>query len=138
MALDVGDRRIGVALSDPTGMLARQLVIIARTSDSGDIQEVMKLVQEYTPGKLVVGLPLLLNGDEGPQAQKVRVFCELLKSSLAIPLEMVDERFSTAVAREYMLQNVPKKKARAKQRDDAMAAAVILQNYLDENFGCCA
>lgn len=138
MALDVGDRRIGVALSDPTGMLARQLVIIARTSDSGDILEVMKLVQEHTPGKLVVGLPLLLNGDEGPQAQKVQVFCELLKSSLTIPLEMVDERFSTAVAREYMLQNVPKKKARAKQHDDATAAAVILQNYLDENFGCCA
>lgn len=137
MALDVGDRRIGVAISDPTGLLARQLMIITRTDDSSDIQEVLRLVHEHAPGKLIVGLPLLLNGDEGQQAQKVQAFCNLLVPFLAIPLEAVDERFSTATAREYMRQNSRRKKVVAKQHDDAMAAAVILQNYLDEDLGRC-
>ncbi|MCL2707169.1 MAG: Holliday junction resolvase RuvX [Dehalococcoidia bacterium] len=133
MALDVGDRRIGVALSDPTGLLARELVIITRTDDSRDIKEVLSLVREHTPGKLIAGLPLLLNGDEGQQAQKVQAFCALLRPALPIPLEMVDEQFSTVTAREYMRRNARKKKSGARQHDDAMAAAVILQNYLDEN-----
>jgi len=133
MALDVGDRRVGVAISDPTELLARRLMIITRTNDRSDIQEVLRLVQKHAPGKVIVGLPLLLNGDEGQQAQKVRGFCSLLcTGGLAIPLEMVDERFSTATAREYMHQNVRRKRNGAKQHDDAMAAAVILQNYLDE------
>jgi putative Holliday junction resolvase len=134
MALDVGDRRIGVALSDPTGLLARKLVIITRTSDSSDVQEIMTLVQEYAPGKLVVGLPLLLNGDEGLQAQKVQAFCALLCQTLAVPLETVDERFSTIAACEHMRQNGRKKRGGSKQYDDAVAAAVILQNYLDDEF----
>jgi putative Holliday junction resolvase len=132
MALDVGDRRIGVALSDPTGLLARQLKIIIRTSESGDIQEVLKLVREHSPGKLIVGLPLLLDGTEGQQAQKVLSFCAALRLELSVPLETADERFSTVTAREHMRQNNRRKKGDAKQHDDAMSAAVILQNYLDE------
>jgi len=135
MALDVGDRRIGVALSDPTGLLARQLGILNRTDDSRDTQEVLRLVQEHAPGRLIVGLPLLLNGDEGQQAQKVHAFCNILKQVLNIPLEMVDERFSTVAACEYMRHNVSRKKGGTKQHDDAIAAAVILQNYLDDDFG---
>ncbi len=132
MALDVGDSRIGVALSDPMEILASPLVIIKRLNEASDILCISKLVNEHKAGKLVVGLPMALSGEEGMQAEKVKAFVSSLKSSLSIPLEMFDERFSTVTAREYM-RETGKKKDRFKKHDDAIAAAVILQNYLDEN-----
>ncbi len=132
MALDVGDSRIGVALSDPMEILASPLVIIKRLNEASDILGISKLVNEHKAEKLVVGLPMALSGEEGMQAEKVKAFVSSLKSSLSIPLEMFDERFSTVTAREYM-RETGKKKDRFKKHDDAIAAAVILQNYLDEN-----
>jgi putative Holliday junction resolvase len=132
MALDVGDSRIGVALSDPMEILASPLVIIKRLNEASDILCISKLVNEHKAGKLVVGLPMALSGEEGMQAEKVKAFVSSLKSSLSIPHEMFDERFSTVTAREYM-RETGKKKDRFKKHDDAIAAAVILQNYLDEN-----
>jgi len=131
MALDVGDSRIGVALSDPLEMLASPLTIIKRLNEASDIQNIVNLVNENKAGRLIVGLPLSLSGEAGPQAQKVKDFAEKLVSVLSIPLDMVDERFSTVTAREYMRETV-KKKGRFKKKDDAVAAAVILQSYLDE------
>jgi len=131
MALDVGDSRIGVALSDPLEMLASPLTIIRRLNEASDIQNVANLVNEHKVGKLLVGLPLSLSGETGMQAQKVKDFTEKLASVLFIPLEMVDERFSTVTAREYMHETA-KKKDHFKKKDDAIAAAVILQSYLDE------
>ena len=131
MALDVGDSRIGVALSDPLGMLASPLVIIRRLNEASDVLSVVNLVNEHKAGKLIVGLPLSLSGETGMQAQKVKAFAEKLAISLSVPLEMVDERFSTVTAREYM-RETGKKKDRFKKKDDAIAAAVILQSYLDE------
>ena len=78
MALDVGDSRIGVALSDPLEMLASPLTIIKRLNEASDIQSIVKLVNEHQVGKLLVGLPLSLSGDEGMQAQKVKAFAEKL------------------------------------------------------------
>jgi len=131
MALDVGDSRIGVALSDPLEMLASPLTIIKRLNEASDIQNIVNLVNENKAGRLIVGLPLSLSGEAGPQAQKVKDFAEKLVSVLSIPLDMVDERFSTVTAREYMRETV-KKKGSFKKKDDAVAAAVILQSYLDE------
>ena len=132
MALDVGDSRIGVALSDPMEILASPLTIIKRLNDASDVLSIAKLVNEHKAGKLIVGLPVSLSGGEGMQAEKVKAFVSSLKPSLSIPLEMFDERFSTVTAREYM-RETGKKKDRFKKHDDAIAAAVILQNYLDEN-----
>jgi putative Holliday junction resolvase len=131
MALDVGDNRIGVALSDPLEMLANPLTIIKRLNEASDAQSIIDLVKEHNAGRLIVGLPLSLSGDTGMQAQKVKTFADRLVSAISIPLEMADERFSTVTAREYM-RETGKKKGRFKKKDDAVAAAVILQSYLDE------
>jgi putative Holliday junction resolvase len=133
MALDMGDSRIGVALSDPTEMLASPLTIIKRLNEASDVQSIVKLVSEHEAGRLIVGLPLSLSGETGMQAQKVKAFAEKLAISLSIPMEMVDERFSTVMAREYMREPGKKKGRFKKKHDDAMAAAVILQSYLDEH-----
>ena len=132
MALDVGDSRIGVALSDPTEMLASPLTIIRRTNEASDVHTILDLIKEHAAGMLIVCLPLSLSGGAGAQAEKVSDFATSLKSALQIPLEMVDERFSTVTAREFMRETA-KKKSRIKKHDDAVAAAVILQGYLDEN-----
>ena len=132
MALDVGDSRIGVAISDPTEMLASPLVIIKRLNEASDIRSIVNLVNKRGAGKLLVGLPLSLSGGTGMQAEKVQAFAGRLQAVVSIPLEMVDERFSTVTAKEYMRKSVCKKKGRIKKHDDAIAAAVILQGYLDE------
>ena len=131
LALDVGDSRIGVALSDPLEMLASPLTIIKRSNEASDIQNIVNLVNENKAGRLIVGLPLALSGEAGMQAQKVKTFTDRLESAISVPLELVDERFSTVTAREYM-RETGKKKDRFKKKDDAVAAAVILQSYLDE------
>ena len=132
MALDVGDSRIGVALSDPLEMLASPLTIIKRLNEASDLQSVVNLVNEHKAGRLIVGLPLSLSGETGIQAQKVKDFTDKLGAALSIPIEMVDERFSTVTAREYMRETVRKKDRFRKKHDDAVAAAVILHAYLDE------
>ncbi len=131
MALDVGDKRIGVALSDPLEMLASPLTIIKRLNKASDVQNILNLVNEHKAGRLIIGLPLSLSGETGIQAQKVKAFADSLAAALTIPLEMVDERFSTVTAREYM-RETGKKEGRFKKHDDAVAAAVILQSFLDE------
>ena len=132
LALDIGDRRIGVAVSDPTGLLARPLTVISRKGIDCDVNAILQLVNEQSAGKIIVGLPLSLNGSVGPQAVKVKDFAEKLSTSLAIPIELRDERFSTASVKEQRtLAGAKKKKRRAP--DDAEAAAVILQGYLDES-----
>jgi putative holliday junction resolvase len=131
LALDVGDRRIGVAVSDPTGLLARPLSIISRKDAATDMRAVCRLVSEQEAGRVVIGLPLSLDGHVGPQAEKVQEFAAKLRTLLDIPLEWRDERFSTAAVKEQRLNPGAKKKKR-RAPDDAEAAAVILQGYLDE------
>jgi putative holliday junction resolvase len=131
LALDVGDRRIGVAVSDPTGLLARPLSIISRKDAASDVRAVCRLVSEQKAGKLIIGLPLSLDGHIGPQAEKIQEFAAKLRTLLDVPLEMRDERFSTAAVKEQRLDSGVKKKKR-RAPDDAEAAAVILQGYLNE------
>ena len=130
MALDVGDSRIGVALSDPMEMLATPLTIINRTAESADISMIAGLVKEHAVGKLLIGLPISLSGQVGMQAQKVKAFADVLTKSISVPFEFVDESFSTVAAREYM-RETGRKKDRFKKKDDAVAAAVVLQSYLE-------
>ena len=128
LALDVGDKRIGVALSDPLGILASPLTIIDRVDGKTEITAIVEIIEQRRVGSVIVGLPLSMDGGLGSQAEKVRRFTEELRVSIAVPIEYRDERLSTVTARRLMRSAGKDRKA----RDDAMAAAVILQGYLDE------
>lgn len=130
MALDVGDKRIGVAMSDPEGLLASPLTTIIRAGDGEAIDHICRLASEYEVGCVVVGLPYSLDGSVGAQAEKVCAFARKLSERLQIDIKMQDERLSTAAADRLLLQAGLKKGHRRSIRD-AAAAAFILQGYLD-------
>jgi putative Holliday junction resolvase len=135
MAIDVGDRRVGVAVSDETGLIARPLTIIHRRSKAEDFAKVARLVQEQGVGTLVVGQPLNADGSVGPQAARVEKYAHALAQALRageLEIDMVfwDEYLSTQRAREMMIAAGRRSRERQKHLD-AAAAAVILQDYLD-------
>jgi putative holliday junction resolvase len=133
IGLDVGDRWLGVALSDPMGIIARPLLIIERRDELTDAETVAQLIRRYAAGKVVVGLPRLLTGVAGSQAERVQHFARRLAAIADAPVLFQDERFSTADAKDIMKANRKRKKGYIAERDDAVAAAVILQDWLDEN-----
>lgn len=128
LGLDVGDKRIGVAVSDETALIATPLQVVKR--GSGDRAEIARLTREWNTERLVVGLPTGLSGREGPQAASVRVYAEALAAALDLPLVYWDERLTTAIAERALIE-AGHRRARRKERIDAVAAAVILQSYLD-------
>ncbi|MFC1910130.1 Holliday junction resolvase RuvX [Chloroflexota bacterium] len=132
LALDVGDRRIGVAVSDPGGILASPLTIIEREEINADIRAISHIVKEQDAGIIIVGLPYSTNGGVGAQAQKVLEFAGDMQKSLSIPVEFRDESFTTVSARRLML-DIRSRKKRRTEKDDSIAAALILQSYLEEN-----
>jgi putative Holliday junction resolvase len=129
LALDVGDSRIGVAMSDPEQIIASPLTVIARDENSSAINTIIRLVGQYDVKRIVVGLPYSLDGSMGQQATKVKDFVDKLSQRVNTGIELWDERLST-VAAERLLSEAGNKKARRSRRDDA-AAAFILQGYLD-------
>ncbi|MBI4296240.1 MAG: Holliday junction resolvase RuvX [Chloroflexi bacterium] len=131
MGLDIGDKRIGLALSDPMGILASPLTIIARTDDGADIEAIIQIIRQHKVETIVVGLPYSLDGSLGKQAEKVQDFVEQLRRHIEIPMELRDERLSTAAAKR-LIKAASTKKTKKPVPDDAIAAAIILQNYLDE------
>ncbi|MBM3289675.1 MAG: Holliday junction resolvase RuvX [Candidatus Hydrogenedentes bacterium] len=130
MALDVGDVRIGVALSDPLGIIAQPHSVIAARSPQADADAVRSLVNETETKCLVVGIPLNQEGKPGPQAEKVLAFVEVLKQTLAIEIALQDERFSTAAAQRELIAAGVRRQAR-KGIVDKVAAQRILQTFLD-------
>ena len=130
MALDVGRKRIGVALSDPSGLLAYPLTTIERSSQSVDIDSVLSLAAEHDAEEIVVGLPLSLSGEEGPQARQVARFIEGLTDRAVVGVRALDERYSTVEA-ERLMRQAGEQPSRDRARVDAVAATVILQAYLD-------
>jgi putative Holliday junction resolvase len=129
--LDVGDVRIGVALSDETGTLASGLVTLRALGPRQDAQRVAALVHEHAVGELVVGLPLRLDGSQGPQAEKVMAFVERLRRVLRVPVVTRDERLTSVEAGERLAEAGVRGRAR-KARIDQAAACLILQELLDE------
>jgi putative Holliday junction resolvase len=129
LALDVGDSRIGVAMSDPEQIIASPLTVIARDEDSSAIEAIIRLVGRYDVARIVVGLPYSLDGSMGRQADKVKDFVDKLSRRINTGIDLWDERLST-VAAERLISEAGNKKARRSRRDDA-AAAYILQGYLD-------
>jgi putative Holliday junction resolvase len=139
LALDVGERRIGVAACDETGLIASPLQVIRRTSKVDDFRKIARLVRDQEVEGLVVGYPLNDDGSAGPQARSVERYVAALRSALEdheLTLEVVlwDEYMSTQRAQTVLIETGRKV---AKRRDwiDAVAAAVILQDYLDEQRG---
>ena len=130
LALDVGEKRIGVALSDPTGLLASPLTTISSTSESRDIDAVLRLAVEHEVEEIIVGLPLSLSGRLGPQAKQVARFVGSLSKRADVEVKTLDERYSTAEA-ERLLRQAGVEPSRERARVDAAAAAVVLQAYLD-------
>ncbi len=130
LGLDIGDKRIGVALSDPDGILASPLTIINRRDESQDIEAIVDIISQQGVGRIIVGLPRSMDGSLGGQAEKVEAFTQRLASRIQVPLEYRDERLTTVLAERLRRAAGGKKKRKA--RDDAQAAALILQGYLDE------
>ena len=132
MGLDIGDKRIGVALSDPQGILASPLTIIDRKDEKLDIAAINNIINQHQVKQIIVGLPRSMDGSIGQQAEKVQDFTHKLRQQIKIPIEFRDERLSTVSAKRLM-QAAGGKKSKKKVRDDAIAAALILQGYLDES-----
>lgn len=130
IALDIGDVRIGVAMSDFLGMLASPLEVIDRNKCNA-VERIKKIVEENKVETVVAGLPKSLNGEEKVQAEKVRAFVKLLEEALNKEIVFIDERYST-VAADRMLKETTKKNAIEKRKVvDKIAATYILQTYLD-------
>jgi putative Holliday junction resolvase len=135
LALDVGQRRIGVAVSDTGRTLARSLSVLHRRSKVEDFETLAQIVREQGAKAIVVGLPLSVDGTEGPQARRIRRYAAALSEALAaeglaVPTVFHDESLSTVTASELMIAGGRKRRYR-RRRIDAVAAAVILQDYLD-------
>ncbi|MCZ6535401.1 MAG: Holliday junction resolvase RuvX [Chloroflexi bacterium] len=128
--MDVGSRRIGLALSDPSGTLATPLGFIERKAIQSDIAAIVRRASEYQVERVLVGMPLTVRGQKGRQAQEVEKFCEALREGMDLEVATWDERYSTVEA-ESRLRQAGRKPSRDRGRTDAAAAAIILQSYLD-------
>ena len=128
-ALDVGEARIGVAVSDELGITAQGLGVVRRVGGRRDLEALGALLAPYAPSRLVVGLPLDMRGTEGTAAARVRVFAERAAAHLALPLDYWDERLTT-VAAERALLEADVSRRRRREVVDKVAATLILQGYL--------
>ncbi len=130
LGLDLGEKRIGLAISDPLGITAQGLETIQRTSKEEDIKKIKEIIGIYKVEKIIVGLPINMDGTQGKQAERVKKFANLLKKQAQIPIEFWDERLSTVESQKFFLQaNIRWEKA--KHSVDRVAAQIILQGYLD-------
>jgi putative holliday junction resolvase len=126
MALDYGSARTGVAVSDPTGTLARPLSIVEKAGTEAGLAELVRLIDSEAAERVVVGLPLTLRGKRGEQAAETERFAESLRAAVDIPVELFDERFTTDLAQ----QTAQSSGSRAAP-EDAIAAAHLLSGWLE-------
>lgn len=130
MGLDVGDKTIGVAVSDLMGLTAQPIITVRRVGKKKDIEELKKIIKEKDVKKIVSGLPKNMNGTLGPQGEKVIKFCELLEEETGLKVEYWDERLSTVAAERSLIEGDISRQKR-KKVVDMLAAVIILQGYLD-------
>jgi putative Holliday junction resolvase len=121
LALDFGSARTGVAVSDPTGTLARPVGVVLKAGTDAGLQEVVDAIREHEAEQVVVGLPLTLRGARGEQARATERFVEALRAAVDVPVETFDERFTTALASQ----------SGGRGAEDARAAAHLLSSYLE-------
>lgn len=130
MGLDVGDRTIGVAISDPLGLTAQGVEVIKRRRPEDDLRRLRELVGEYEVGEIVVGLPRNMDGSHGPRVFTTREFIEYVQPHLAVPVHEWDERLTTAAAQRLLIEADISRRGR-KKVIDKMAAQLILQGFLE-------
>ena len=129
MGLDVGDKTIGVAVSDLLMITAQGVTTIKRTNIKNDINELKRIIDEYQVTKIVAGVPKMLDGSIGIQGDKVLKFLEKMKKHIDLPLELEDERFTTAISERMLIEADVKRKKR-KEVIDKLAAVQILSSYM--------
>lgn len=134
LGLDIGSVRIGVAVSDPAGSVASPLTVLDARELAGSIKPLKRIVEDYEAEILVVGLPLTLGGEEGPQAASVRKTAKDLADRLGLPLAFVDERNSSAEAKRAM-HSAGLSEREQRGTLDKVAAAIVLQAWLDAGRG---
>lgn len=131
LGIDYGSKRIGIAISDGLGLTARPLEVVTR----GELPDFLRrLVEEYPIDQVVVGLPTALGGHEGESAAGARELADEVKEILGVPVELVDERFTSRMAETALLEGGMRRRQR-KETVDKVAAAIILQTYLDRKPG---
>jgi putative Holliday junction resolvase len=130
MGIDYGEKRVGLALSDPLGITAQPLKCIERENDAQVAGELERLIQTHDIERVVVGLPVNLSGKDSPQTKRARRFISRLRKNLGVKIEAWDERLSSAEA-ERALIDMDVRRSRRKERRDIVAAQLILQGYLD-------
>jgi putative Holliday junction resolvase len=121
VALDFGSARTGVAVSDPTGTIARPLGVVERAASEAGLERLAQLIHDEGAERVVVGLPLTLRGEHGAQARETDAFVEALRAAVDVPVERYDERFTTGLAESVGSDDAP---------EDARAAAHLLSSYL--------
>ncbi|MFH1782362.1 MAG: Holliday junction resolvase RuvX [Candidatus Omnitrophota bacterium] len=132
IGLDVGEKRVGVAVSDALNITAQGIDTIERKNDSVLLEKIRSLVKEYEVSKIIVGMPLNMNGSKGKSALAIRDFSDKLKHELKIDIELIDERLTSAQGERLLIQADVSRKKR-KLAIDKIAAQLILQTYLDSD-----
>ena len=135
MGIDFGERRIGVALSDPLGMAAHPFSIITRRSNADDIAAIETAARENEVIRIVIGLPLNMDGTPGRLTENVQRFGRLLEEKLKLPVEYYDERLTTWEAERILVEEADMSREKRKKVRDKLAASFILQAYLDKHPG---
>ena len=128
---DLGTKTIGVAISDPGGIIATPLKTIKRTKLAKDLDELVEIIEKESPTALVLGLPVNMDGTEGPRCQATRQFAHDIGKRITIPISLWDERLSTSAVERMMTDEADLSRARRAQLVDKLAAAYILQGILD-------
>jgi putative Holliday junction resolvase len=132
LSLDLGKRRIGVAVTDASGLAVHPLATIDRGSPQSDLGAIAGLASERAVERVVVGLPLNMDGSEGPPAVAARRFAQVLSDKLGLPVELHDERLSSFEARERLKEGLHRR-AKRKRTVDQIAAVVILESWLEQH-----
>lgn len=130
LGLDVGDKTIGVAVSDGLGISAQGVTTIRRQSFDKDFAALEKIIEEYEAARIVIGLPKMMDGTEAVQSGKVREFAAKVEKRFSLPITFVDERLSTALVQKMMIEGGVRREKR-REVVDMLAAQIILQSYID-------
>jgi putative holliday junction resolvase len=129
MGLDVGDRRIGIAVSDPLGLTAQPVLTLVRTNRKQDLKSIQRLIRRHNCSAIVVGNPLYMSGDQSPQAAKAQAFAQMLRDETGLPVHLWDERLTTTEAHRH-LHAAGRAGSEHKAVVDQVAAVLILESFL--------
>jgi putative Holliday junction resolvase len=130
LGVDYGERRLGFACSDPEGVIALPLRVVETRSDRSSVEAIQQVCRERDVGRIVLGMPISMDGSKGPAAKKVEAFAESLRTATGLPVDLWDERLTTCISERVLLEADLSRQKRRRTRDK-LAAQVMLQSYLD-------